>query len=46
MMQIQWITLTFTSGAKLDLIEAGNAAAGHDVSVPGASGEQGTCCYY
>ena len=35
------ITLTFTSGAKLDLIEAGNAANTHLASVPGASGEQG-----
>jgi len=35
------ITLTFTSGAKLDLIEAGNAANTHLATVPGASGEQG-----
>ena len=35
------ITLTFTSGAKLDLIEAGNAANTHLASVPGASGEMG-----
>jgi len=35
------ITLTFTSGAKLDLIEAGNSANTHLASVPGASGEQG-----
>jgi hypothetical protein len=35
------ITLTFTSGAKLDLIEAGSAYASHLASVPGASGEQG-----
>ena len=35
------LTLTFTSGAKLDLIEAGNAANTHLASVPGASGEQG-----
>jgi hypothetical protein len=34
------LTLTFTSGAKLDLIEAGNAYASHLASVPGASGEQ------
>jgi hypothetical protein len=33
------ITLTFTSGAKLDLIEAGNSANTHLASVPGASGE-------
>ena len=35
------ITLTFTSGAKLDLIEAGNAANTHLATVPGASGEMG-----
>jgi len=35
------ITLTFTSGAKLDLIEAGNSASTHLASVPGASGEMG-----
>ena len=35
------ITLTFTSGAKLDLIEAGNSANTHLASVPGASGEMG-----
>ena len=35
------LTLTFTSGAKLDLIEAGNAANTHIATVPGASGEQG-----
>jgi hypothetical protein len=35
------LTLTFTSGAKLDLIEAGSAYASHLASVPGASGEQG-----
>ena len=35
------ITLTFTSGAKLDLIEAGNAANTHIATVPGASGEMG-----
>jgi predicted porin len=35
------ITLTFVSGAKLDLIEAGSAYATHTASVPGASGEQG-----
>jgi hypothetical protein len=35
------ITLTFTSGAKLDLIEAGSAYASHLASVPSASGEQG-----
>jgi hypothetical protein len=35
------LTLTFASGAKLDLIEAGSAYASHLASVPGASGEQG-----
>jgi len=35
------ITLTFTDGSKLDLINAGNAAASHDVSVPGSAGEPG-----
>ena len=35
------LTLTFTDGSKLDLIEAGNAYATHVASVPGASGEQG-----
>ena len=35
------LTLEFTDGSKLDLISAGNAAAGHDVSVPGAAGEEG-----
>ena len=31
------ITLTFVSGAKLDLIEAGSAYATHTATVPGAS---------
>ena len=35
------LTLTFTDGSKLDLIEAGNAYSTHTASVPGASGEQG-----
>ena len=35
------LTLTFTDGSSLQLIEAGSAAAAHAVSVPGASGEQG-----
>jgi hypothetical protein len=35
------LTLTFTDGSKLDLIEAGNAYSTHIASVPGASGEQG-----
>jgi len=34
------ITLTFTDGSKLDLLNAGNSAAGHDVSVPGSAGEE------
>ena len=32
------LTLTFTDGSKLDVIKAGNAAASHDVSVPGSAG--------
>jgi len=35
------LTLTFTDGSSLDLLNAGNAAAGHDVSVPGSGGEEG-----
>tara|TARA_B100001123_G_C15270431_1_gene1010111 strand:+ start:625 stop:1704 length:1080 start_codon:yes stop_codon:yes gene_type:complete len=35
------LTLTFTDGSKLDLIEAGSAYGTHLASVPGASGEQG-----
>ena len=35
------LTLTFTDGSKLDLLNAGNSAAGHDVSVPGSAGEEG-----
>lgn len=35
------VTLTFTDGSKIDLIEAGNAYATHLASVPSASGEQG-----
>jgi len=35
------LTLTFTDGSKLDLLEAGNAYATHLASVPGATGEQG-----
>jgi len=35
------LTLTFTDGSSLDLLNAGNAAAGHDVSVPGSAGEEG-----
>jgi len=35
------LTLTFTDGSSLQLIEAGSASAAHAVGVPGASGEQG-----
>jgi len=35
------LTLTFTDGSKLDVIRGGNAAASHDVSVPGGAGEAG-----
>ena len=35
------LVLTFTNGAKLDLIEAGSAYATHLASVPSGSGEQG-----
>jgi hypothetical protein len=35
------IKLTFTDGSALELLNAGNAAGTHDVSVPGAGGEQG-----
>jgi hypothetical protein len=35
------ITLTFSDGTKLDLLNAGNAAGTHAVSIPGAAGEQG-----
>ena len=35
------LTLTFTDGSKLDVINAGNAAASHDVSVPGSAGSPG-----
>jgi hypothetical protein len=34
------LTLTFTDGSSLALVEAGNAAGGRLASVPGASGEQ------
>jgi hypothetical protein len=37
--QTSGLTLTFTDGSKLDVINAGNAAASHDVSVPGGAGE-------
>lgn len=35
------LTLTFTDGSKLDLLEAGNAYSSKLASVPGASGEHG-----
>ena len=40
-LQTAGLTLTFTDGSKLDVINAGNAAASHDVSVPGGAGEAG-----
>jgi hypothetical protein len=33
------LTLTFTDGSKIDVINGGNAAKTHDVSVPGGAGE-------
>jgi hypothetical protein len=33
------LTLTFTDGSKMDVINGGNAAKTHDVSVPGGAGE-------
>jgi len=38
---VSGLTLTFTDGSSLQLIEAGSASDAHDVSVPSASGEQG-----
>jgi len=35
------LTLTFTDGSKLDVMTAGNAAASHDISVPGGAGDAG-----
>jgi len=35
------ITLAFTDGSKLDLLNAGNASGTHDISVPGSGGEEG-----
>jgi len=35
------LTLTFTDGSSLQLVEAGSAAAAHAVSVPGGGGEVG-----
>jgi hypothetical protein len=33
------LTLAFTDGSKLDLVNAGNAAKTHDISVPGGAGK-------
>jgi len=38
-LQTAGFTLTFTDGSKLDLLNAGNSAATHDVSVPGGAGK-------
>ena len=35
------LTLTFTDGSKLDVMNGGNAANSHDVSVPGGAGDAG-----
>jgi len=35
------LTLTFTDGSKLDVINGGNAAKTHDIAVPGGAGEAG-----
>jgi predicted porin len=35
------IKLTFSDGSALELLNAGNASGTHDVSIPGAGGEQG-----
>ena len=34
-------SLTFTDGSKLDVINAGNAAGSHDISIPGSAGSEG-----
>jgi hypothetical protein len=34
------ITLTFTDGSKLDLLNAGNASGSHDISIPGSAGAE------
>jgi len=39
--QTAGLTLTFTDGSKLDVINGGNAAKTHDVSIPGAAGDPG-----
>jgi hypothetical protein len=38
-LQTAGLTLTFTDGSKLDVINGGNAAKTHDISVPGGAGE-------
>ncbi len=38
-LQTAGLTLTFTDGSKLDVINGGNAAKSHDISVPGGQGE-------
>jgi hypothetical protein len=35
------LTLTFTDGSKLDILNAGNASGSHDISIPGSAGEEG-----
>jgi hypothetical protein len=35
------IKLTFSDGSALELLNAGNASGTHDISIPGAGGEQG-----
>ena len=35
------LTLAFTDGSKLDVINAGNASGSHDISVPGSAGSEG-----
>jgi hypothetical protein len=35
------LTLAFSDGSKLELLNAGNASGTHDISIPGAAGEQG-----
>ncbi len=35
------LTLAFTDGSKLDVLNAGNASGSHDISVPGSAGAEG-----
>ena len=35
------LTLAFTDGSKLDLINAGNASGSHDISIPASAGAEG-----